>query len=188
MDEENRPHMNNTLSAFRLAEGVEVPDTSGGFDGAEGGVGRDGYVLPLIIFPAKPIDIMEGKVSGGKKGMIDKDSDSSSDSQEDEEYEDTYKLHKLVQAAQKEQPIVLEIGGDHPWEGGFQEVILAKEFRKIGAPAHILEPLPTAYEHIEWMGVYYQWTGIPQSCLWTIAGLPRDQIDVSVSKSGTEVD
>jgi hypothetical protein len=84
-DEENRPHMNNALLAFRLVEGIEVPDTSGGFGGTAGGVNRGGYVLPPIIFPAKPIDVTDRKIAGGKKGVVDKDSDSSSDSQEDEE-------------------------------------------------------------------------------------------------------
>jgi hypothetical protein len=45
---------------------------------------------------------------------VAKDSDSISDSQEEIEEDDARKLHRLDQAAQKEQPIFVEIRGDYP--------------------------------------------------------------------------
>jgi hypothetical protein len=52
------------------------------------------------------------------------------------------------------------------------------------APNHILEPLQTAYKAIEVLSKYHQGTGLPQSCLWTSAGLPREEIEAKVRKSG----
>jgi hypothetical protein len=40
INEENRPHMDHTLLEFRLAQGVEIPDTTRGFGGAAGGANR----------------------------------------------------------------------------------------------------------------------------------------------------
>jgi hypothetical protein len=96
INEENRPYPDNPLLSSRLADGIEIPDTTRGYSGAAGGISRGGLVLPPTVFPAKPIDISEGKIQGGKKGQVG-DSDSSSDSQEDEEGDDTHELHKLAQ-------------------------------------------------------------------------------------------
>jgi hypothetical protein len=142
-------------------------------------------LLPPIVFPAEPIDVSKGKVSGGM--TVPGDSDSSSDSQEDKEDEDTHKLHKLSQAAQKEIPTIVEVRGDYQWDGRFHEVIFAKEFKGAGKPSHILEPLQAAYKQIGQIGKYYRGGGTPQSCVWTSAGLPRDQIGVSVSKRGSGI-
>jgi hypothetical protein len=48
IDEENRPHYDNTLSQFRLADGVDVPDTAGARGGGAGGISPKGYILPPI--------------------------------------------------------------------------------------------------------------------------------------------
>jgi hypothetical protein len=103
---------------------------------------------------------------------------------EDEENEDFHKLHKLEHAATRGQPVTVEISGDYPWEGRFEEVVFAKEYKRVPAPNHILEPMQTAYKAIEVLSHYYQGTGIPQSCLWTTEGLPREMINVRVIKKG----
>jgi hypothetical protein len=51
VDKENLPHYENTLLEFRLVGGMEIPDTTGAFGGAAGGVSPGGYVLPPIVFP-----------------------------------------------------------------------------------------------------------------------------------------
>jgi hypothetical protein len=43
--------------------------------------------------------------------------------------------------------------------------------------------LQAAYKAIETLSSYYQGTGMPQSCLWTSAGLPREQIEAKVVKA-----
>jgi hypothetical protein len=98
---------------------------------------------------------------------------------EDEGDDDTHKLRKLAHAATRGQPITVEISGDHPWGSGF-----ARQYSGPPAPDHILEPLQTAYKVIEVLSNYYQGTGLPQSCRWTSAGLPREEIEVKVAKSG----
>jgi hypothetical protein len=55
IDEENRPHIETTLLKFRLADGVDIPDTTGAFGGAAGGVSPKGCILRPIIFPKPPI-------------------------------------------------------------------------------------------------------------------------------------
>jgi hypothetical protein len=128
-----------------------IPDATGGYGGAGGGINRGGFILSPIIFPAKPIDVSEGKVVGGRKSAL-VNSDSSSDSLEDEEEDYTHKRHKLAQVAQKGQPPVVEIRADCAWEGGCHEAIFAKEFKGSGTPSHILEPLRTAHKQMRQLG------------------------------------
>jgi hypothetical protein len=109
-----------------------------------------------------------------------------SDSQEDIAEDDTHKLHRLSQAVQKVQEIFVEIRGDYPWEGQFQEVIFTKGFQN-GAPANIMEPLQAAYAQVKQLGVYYRGGGLAQSCRWTTAELPREEIDVKIIKQGAGI-
>jgi hypothetical protein len=74
--EENRPYQDNTLLEFRLADGVDVPDTTGCFGGAAGGVSPGGCILPPIIFPKAPMDTTGvTKMHGAPKGVLDGNSD-----------------------------------------------------------------------------------------------------------------
>jgi hypothetical protein len=177
----------NTLLEFRPADGVEVPDTAGAFGGAEMGVNPRGYTLPPILFSKAPIDTTgEPKMQGALKGPLAVNSDSDTDSTEDEGDDDVHKLRKLSHAAVRGQQITVEISGDYPWQGGFEEVF-AMEYSSETAPSHILEPLQVAYRAIETLSSYYQSTDLPQSCRWTSSGLPREQIEVRVVKSGRGV-
>jgi hypothetical protein len=103
---------------------------------------------------------------------------------ENEEEEGEHKLKKLAHATTRGQPITVEISGDYPWNGGFEEVVFAKEFKGCPPPKHVLEPLQTAFSGIESLSTLYQGTAIPQSCLWTTAGLPREMITVQAFKRG----
>jgi hypothetical protein len=85
-----------------------------------------------------------------------------------------------VQEAQKGQAITVEMRGDYPWAGEFQKAIFAKDFRS-GAPRNMFEQFQTAYTQLKELGTFYQGGGLPQSCRWTTAVLPREGIDVSVS-------
>jgi hypothetical protein len=62
--------------------------------------------------------------------------------------------------------------------------VFAKEYTVEATPSHILEPLQAAYKELEILGRSSQGGGLPQSCRWTSAGLPREQIGVKVVKSG----
>jgi hypothetical protein len=88
--------------------------------------------------------------------------------------------------AQKGQKIIVEIMGDYPWEGQFQEVIFRKGFRN-GAPSNINEPLQISYAQLKQLEIFYRGGGMPQSCRWTITELPREEIDISVLKQGTGI-
>jgi hypothetical protein len=140
IDEENRPYHPETLLEFKPAKGIEIPDTTRGFGGAAGGVSRGGYLLPPIIFP-KAIHTSKGKIGRGSPDPVvnPPDTDSSSDSPEDEEGDDTHKLHKLAQAAAKQQTITVEIRGEYAWGGGMHEAIFAKEFSGMSKPSHMIE-------------------------------------------------
>jgi hypothetical protein len=48
-------------------------------------------------------------------------------------------------------------------------------------------PLQTAYAQLRQFGIYYRGGGMPQSCGWTTAELPREGIDGSVITLGTGV-
>jgi hypothetical protein len=167
-----------------LANGVDVPDTTGAFGGAAGGVSPGGYILPPIVFQKAPIDTTGGgKVQGALKGVRKTDSNSDTDSIEDEDNEDTHKLRKIAHAATRGQPLTGEISGDYLWGCGFEEVVFAKECDGTPAPSHILKPLPMAHKAIEALSNYYQVTDMAQSCLWTSAGLPREEIETKVIKA-----
>jgi hypothetical protein len=43
IDAENRPHYENTLLSFRLADGIEIPDTTREFGGAAGGLAGEAF-------------------------------------------------------------------------------------------------------------------------------------------------
>jgi hypothetical protein len=110
------------------------------------------------------------------------DSDSSSDSAEDVEGDDTHKLQQMRQAAIKGVPLIVEIKAEYAWENVKHEAIFAKEFRE-PAPAHVLLPFQAAYKQIEQLGLSYG-GGLPQSWIWTEAGLPREAMEVIVYKKG----
>jgi hypothetical protein len=90
-----------------LKDGEEPQDTSGEFGGTAGGKSRDGHILAPIIFPKAPTDLCVGKLTGAFRGQVG--TNSSSDSAEDEDGVDDHKLHKLMQAAAKEQLLTIEI-------------------------------------------------------------------------------
>jgi hypothetical protein len=113
--------------------------------------------------------------------------DSSSDSIDDEDGEDEHKLHKLAQAVAKGQPLTVEIRAEYAWGGTVHEAIFAKEFKGVPVPGNIFEPFQTAHKQIEQIGLSYRGGGLPQSCVWTAMGLPRDQIEVTVTKKGAGV-
>jgi hypothetical protein len=48
---------------------------------------------------------------------------------DDEEDDDTHQLHRLSQAVQKGQKIVVEIRGEYHWEGQQHEVVFRKGFK-----------------------------------------------------------
>jgi hypothetical protein len=102
---------------------------------------------------------------------------------EDEEGEDVHKLHKITQAIVKGQPLTVEIRAEYAWENVVHEAIFSKEFKGVSIPTHVLEPFQAAHKQIEQIGLSYQ-GGLPQSCVWTDAGLAREQMDVQVYKKG----
>jgi hypothetical protein len=150
-------------------------------------------VFPPIIFPKPAINTTSPsnpKVSGSFAGQVDAeeepDSDSSSDSWEEADLEDEHKMCKLRQAIVKGQPITIEIRAEYVYGGGVHEVILSREFKVGKPPSHILEPYQLAYKQIEQIGAGYQ-GGLPSSCIWTDLNLPRDRIEVTVSKRGAGI-
>jgi hypothetical protein len=190
IDEEKGPHLDNTLLAFRPKDGADVQDTTGAFGRAAGGVSPKGNILPPIMFPRPSIDTSKGKIAGGAKGPLKKpgDSDSDTDSMEHEEGDEDFdKLHELAHAVTREQPVTVEIRGGCPWNGRFELVVFAREFKKQPKPNHILEPMQAVFQAIKKLSVYYQRTDIPQSCLWTNAGLPREEAEMRVTKKGARV-
>jgi hypothetical protein len=189
VNEEIRPYYPDELLEFKIVKGMEIPDTSKGFEGAAGGISRGGFLLPAIVFPKAPIDISEGKVQGGKREVLDDTggTDSYSDSIEDEEGEDDHKLRRLVQAAAKGQEMTVEIRGEYLYGGQYHEAIFAKTFKGMSKPDHMIEPLKVAHRQVEQVGKALQGGGLPQSCVWTTLGLPRDQIEVAVIKKGLGV-
>jgi hypothetical protein len=53
--EEKRACYANALLEFRLADGIDVPDTPGEDGGVSGGTNAKGQILPLVIVPQQPI-------------------------------------------------------------------------------------------------------------------------------------
>jgi hypothetical protein len=51
-------------------------------------------------------------------------------------------------------------------------------------PSQILDALQVAFRSIEARAAYYQGTGLLRSCMWTQAGVPREQMEISVAKLG----
>jgi hypothetical protein len=187
MPEENRPYHDKTLLEFRLAEGMEVPDTTGESGGAARGTNHRGQVLPPIIFPKVAIDTTGGtKVQGALKRALvvprDGSSESEGDSDEDLENDDTDKLRQISHAARLGQLVTVVIRGDYQFDGCEEEVLFQKEFIGWPAPVHILDLLQTIPKSIEIASAHYQGSSLPRSCLWTSAGATRDQMAIRVQK------
>jgi hypothetical protein len=186
IEEENRPYVPETTITFRLKKGEEPPDTTGGYGGAAGGMSREGFYLPSIVFPAPPIDTTGGtKVHGAAKGAPgEMGTHSTSDSEEDNDGENVHKLHQLTQAAAKEQILSVEIRAEYAWGGHLHEAIFSKPAKIVNAIEDILEPLQVAYSELEIIGRTFKGGGLPYSCLWTPEGLPKEEIEVTVIKVG----
>jgi hypothetical protein len=71
IEEENRPYEPDTGILFRLADGEDPPDTTGEHGGTAGGISREGYILPAIVFPKAPIDVSKGKLQAGGTGQLE---------------------------------------------------------------------------------------------------------------------
>jgi hypothetical protein len=201
IDEELRPHHSETTLRFRLNKSLEIPDTTRQFGGVSGGLTPSGVVLPPIVFPAPPINTTSAtdpKLAGSSPATLGPGSDSSSDSWEEEDIpdelddeqklmmiaaSDAHKLRKLRQATAKGLGITVEIRAGYAFEGQMHEAIFSKEFKVSKPPAHVLEPYQLAYKQIEQIGMTYQ-GGLPASCVWTDAGAPREDIEVSIFKVG----
>jgi hypothetical protein len=145
--EDTRPYYNDTILTYHLRKDVEIPDTPGDGSGVAGGPNSRGWNLPPIIYPTAPIDISEGKVSGGKKGMPGPDS-CATDSSQDEEGGDTHKLCQIAQAIHRGQPVTVTIRCQFR---GYQQkgsVVLFLRDHKGAAPAKIMDLLETALQEI----------------------------------------
>jgi hypothetical protein len=108
--EEVRPYYDQTRITYHLGKDVEVPDTTGNDGGAAGGDNCRCQVLPPIIYPTDPIDVSEGKISGGLRKMPGPDS-CATDSAEDIPGSDDHKLIQIVQTIYKNQPVTISIRG-----------------------------------------------------------------------------
>jgi hypothetical protein len=106
---------------------------------------------------------------------------------DDEDGEDDHKMHKLIQAAIKEQLLTVEIRGEYVWEGRLHEVIFEKAMKGLPVPEHLLIPLQFAYQETRQIGLFWHGGGLPSSCTWTAEDLPREKIEISVLKSGEGV-
>jgi hypothetical protein len=69
-------------------------------------------------------------------------------------------------------------------ENMYEEILFQRESVEIEAPSNILEPLQFAYQSLEALSQYYQTSGILGSCLWTQSGIPREEMEITVVKSG----
>jgi hypothetical protein len=190
--EENRPYQDNTLLEFRLADGVEIPDTTEEAGGAAGGVNPRGQVLPPIVFPKPAIDTTGGgKAHGALKGAFalpgDGSSESETDSAEALEDEDTHKLRHLSYAVRMNQPIAVTFRGQYQFAGRTEEVMFHREFTVSSAAEQILDPVQVALKSIGILGAYCQGTDLPRSCTWTTREVPRSDIEISAVKQGRGV-
>jgi hypothetical protein len=185
VQEENRPCFENTLLEFHLAEEVNVPDMFDEQGGVAGGTNSKGQILPPVIFPTV-IDTTGGtKMNGALKGIPgDWSSVSETDSDADAEDEDFHKLRQISHAVRLAQSITVKVRGQYQCSAREEEVSFQKEFVNEPVPSHILEPLQVAFRSIEVLAAYYQGTGLPRQCMWTQAGVPREHMEISVSKPG----
>jgi hypothetical protein len=186
IEEENRPYYPETTITFRLKEGEEPPDTTGGSGGAAGGLSREGYYLPPIVFPAPKIDITgKTKMQGAEPGQVgESGTDSTSDSEEDSEWNDIHKLHRIAQAAAKEQFLTIEIRAEYSWGGHLHEAIFSKACKNLEPISDIGVPLQKAYSELEMIGRTFRGGGLPYSCIWTPKGLSKEELEISVLKLG----
>jgi hypothetical protein len=176
--EDTRPYCDETILTYHLRKDVEIPDTAANGNGAAGGPNGRGRDLPPVIYPTALIDVSDGKVMGGKKGM------PGPDSSEDEPGEDRHKLIQIAQAVHKGRPVTVTVRGQFQ---GYQQkgsVVLFQRDHKGAAPAKIRELLTTALQEIQALSVHYQTNWIPGSLVWTQAKLTREQMDITVAKIG----
>jgi hypothetical protein len=190
VEEETRPDLSETIIVFHTRKDVEIPDQSGNGNGAVGGDNGRGLVLPPIIYPPAPIDVSDGKVSGGKRGPVDGElepdsSDSGvTDGGEDEEGPDDHKLAQIAQAIHRGQPVIIAIRGQ--WKGYDDqqvEILFQRDHQGL-PPADIYEPWVTAMGEIVSLSTFYCSDGIPNALLWAQPGTPRDHMIVEVLKFG----
>jgi hypothetical protein len=114
----------------------------------------------------------------------DKDSNSETESEEDQGLDDTHKLAQIAHAATLGQPVTVRIRRQFDGEGQKHEVYFQKEFRGITGLANIFGPLQLAFKSLEILSRTYRTERIPGSCLWTLAGVPREEMEIQVSKLG----
>jgi hypothetical protein len=106
---------------------------------------------------------------------------------EDDDGEDDHKLHKLIQAAAKEQLLTIEVRAEYTWGGQLNEAIFPKTGKNLTAPDELLTPLQVAHKEIDQIGKAFQGGGLAHSCVWTTMGLPRSEIEITVLKLGEGV-
>jgi hypothetical protein len=93
-------------------------------------------------------------------------------------------LQQITHAARLGQPITVEVRGQYQFSKREEEVLFQQEFTSESAPTHILEPLQVGFKSIEIPCACYHGTGLPRSCIWASAGVPREEIEITVSKIG----
>jgi hypothetical protein len=99
---------------------------------------------------------------------------------------DQHKLRKLRQAVVKGLAITIEIRGGYTFEGQEHEVVFSKEVKVPEPPSHLVEPYQLAFKQIEQIGLMYQ-GGLPASCIWAVAGVSREEIEIGAHKIGQGV-
>jgi hypothetical protein len=181
-----RPYIEERCLKYRLRNDIPIPDTTGNEGGAAGGDNGRGQVLPPIIYPTAPIDISEGKVVGGKKGMSGPDG-CATDSEEDGKDSDEQKLIQIAQAIHKGQPVIIAIQGKFQGNQVREWEVLFQNYHIGQVPADVMEVFQTALLEILELAKHYGTEGIPGSYLWTQSGISREKLAVSLIKEGKRV-
>jgi hypothetical protein len=154
--------------------------------GALGGDNGHGLILTPIRYGPAPIDVSQGKKTGGKTGPVHTESSDScpTDSSADVPGDDSHKLIQIAQATHKQEPVTVCLKGRFK---GYQNVESIAHFHRdhVGlAPTTLQDLFQTAFGEIAASSPLYASSGIPGSSFWTIVPFTRESLDISVAKLG----
>jgi hypothetical protein len=186
VDVDDRPYHPENAIMFQLQRDIEIDETADNGPGRLGGYNGHGFVLSEIIYGPGPIDVSKGKISCGKTGPIDSESEDScpTDSSQDIPGGDTHKLVQITQAIHKQEPVTVCLKGVFK---GYQNVDSITHFQRdhVGpTPSSLHELFEKVFQEISASISFYASSGIPGSLLWTIIPFTSDSLSISVSKIG----